>query len=124
MYAEVKSISLTTNASGAATAYSEVVTGRILAIRYEKPSSGSFVDGVDFTITLEKTAEAIVTLTDCNASANFYPRVQVHDASGVGATTDGTRLLREPVVAVNDRVKVVVASGGDTKAGTIHVTVG
>lgn len=121
MQAEKHSVSLTTNASGAATAYSPNVTGRILAVIYTKVD---FADGVDFTITLEGTAEPILTLTNQNAGAVFYPRVQVQDETGAGATLDGTRKMREPVVAVNDRVKVVVAAGGDTKTGTITVVVG
>ena len=121
MYAERQSISLTTSAGGAATGYSERVTGRILAVVYTKID---FDNGVDFTITLEATGEAILTLTDQNSSAAIYPRVPVQDATGVDATLDGTRKMREPVVAAHDRVKVVVAQGGNVKSGTIAVIVG
>lgn len=121
MHAERHAISLTTNSSGDATGYSPAVTGRILGVIYTK---SNFADGVDLTVTLEATAEPIVTLTNQNASGVFYPRPQVHDASGVGATLDGTRLLRDYVVAVRDRVKVVVAQGGDIKTGTVTVIVG
>lgn len=124
MYASRETVSLTTDADGAATGYSPVVTGRILALVYVKPASVSFSDGVDFTVTLEGTAEPIYTGTNVNASTVVYPRVGVHDATGAAATTDGTRLLREPVFAALDRVKIVVASGGDTKNGSFLVVVG
>lgn len=121
MFAQRLTIPLTTNSSGAVTAYSDVVTGRVLAIVYAKTD---FADGVDFTITGEKHAQAILALTDQNAAGIWYPRQQVHGATGTGLTLDGTRLLVEPVLLVNDRVKVVIAQGGDTKTGTIYALIG
>lgn len=84
-----------------------------------------FTDGVDFTITLENTGEAILTLTNQNAAAVFYPRVPVQDETGAGAlyAAAGTK-LRDCVVAAQDRVKVVVAAGGATKTGVIKIVVG
>jgi len=121
MHAEKHSVALTTAADGSATGYTPNVTGRILSVQYVKTD---FADGVDFTITLEATGQAILTLTDQNTAGVFYPRAGVHDAAGAAATLDGTRLMREPVVAVNDRVKIVIAQGGDTKTGTVIVVVG
>lgn len=121
MYAEHHSVSLTTDASGAVIGYTPNVTGRILGIHYAKVD---FADGVDLAITLENTGEAILTLTNQNVSGTFYPRVPVQDAAGADATLDGTVKMREPVVAVNDRVKIVVAAGGNTKSGVVHVIVG
>lgn len=121
MYAERHAVSLTTDASGAATGYTPAVTGRVLAVIYAKTD---FADGIDFVVSLEATAEVILTGTNVNASAAFYPRVPVDDEAGADATLDGTRKMREPVTAVNDRVKIVVASGGDTKSGTFHIVIG
>lgn len=121
MYVERHEVSLTTNGSGAATGYTPVITGRVLGIVYVK---GTFADGVDFTITAEATGQAILALTDQNTSGVFYPRVQVHGATGTALTLDGARLMVEPVAVAKDRVKIVIAQGGDTKAGTVHVIVG
>lgn len=121
MYAEKHIVSLTTNGSGAATGYTPYVTGRILAVIYTKTD---FADGIDFVVTLEGTGETILSGTDVNASAAFYPRVPVDDEAGADATLDGTRKMREPVVAVNDRVKIVVAQGGASKTGAFTVVVG
>lgn len=123
MYAQRVAVSsLTTNASGDATGYTEAVTGRVLGIIY---TIGTFAAGVDLTITAEATGEAILTLTNANSSANYYPRVGVHDSAGAAAlyAAAGTA-VREPVTVVNDRVKVVVAQGGDTKTGTVAVIIG
>lgn len=121
MHIERQTINLTTDGSGDVTAYSEAVTGRVLGVIYEKVD---FANGVDFTITGEKHAQPILTLTDQNAAAGFRPRPPVQDEVGADATSDGTRKLREPVYLCQDRVKVVVASGGASKTGKIHVLIG
>lgn len=125
MHAERHSVALTTAADGSATGYTPNVTGRILGVHYVKDATTPFTDGVDFTITVESTGEAVLTLTNQNASANFYPRVPVDDEAGADAlfAAGGTK-LRDAVVVANDRVKIVVAAGGDTKNGTIIVIVG
>lgn len=112
---------MTTAADGSATVYSPVVTGRVLAIRYVKDS---FDNGHDFTATLDSTGQSIMVGTDVNASTTYYPRVPVQDEAGADATLDGTRKMREPVVAANDRVKIVVAQGGNAKAGSYIVVIG
>jgi hypothetical protein len=122
MYAERHVITITTDGSGNGTGYTPNVTGKVLTIRYVKTD---FADGIDFVATLEATGEAILTATDCNASASFYPRVPVDDEAGADAlfASGGTK-LRDAVVAANDRVKIVVAQGGASKSGTFHVVVG
>lgn len=121
MFAQKKTVSVTTASDGTATAYSEAVTGRIWAIHYRKTD---FANGVDFTITLESTGEGLWTQSDVNAAAKVYPRTAVHDVVGVAATLNGTQAMRDPVVAVNDRVKIVIAQGGDTKSGAFDIIVG
>lgn len=121
MYIEKQTISLTTDGSGAATGYSEVVTGRVLAVLYTKVD---FATGVDLTITAEGTGQAILTLTNQDSSGIWYPRAQVHGATGSGLTFDGTNVVAEPVPVVNERIKVVVAQGGSGKTGTVQILVG
>ena len=117
-------VTITTDAAGDATGYTAVAHGRILSVRYAKAASGNYTDGVDFTITLEKTGEQVWTEVNVNASKVVYPRVGVHDTVGVAATLNGTQAMRDYLHAENDRVKIVVAAGGDTKVGTFHVTTG
>src|SRR3546814_18979918 len=50
-----ETVAVTTDASGAATEYTDTVTGRVLGIRYVK---GDFDDGVDFTLTSEATGRS------------------------------------------------------------------
>ena len=118
-------VAVTTNADGDATAYSGTVTGRILQVRYIKAGSGNFSDGVDFTITAEATGETIWTESDVNASATRAPRQATHSTAGAAALYAGSgAAVNDHIALANDRVKIVIASGGATTTGTFHVLVG
>lgn len=116
MHAERHTVALETDASGDVTGYTPNITGRVHSISYVK---GDFADGVDFTITLESTGESLWTDTNVNASERVYPVAPAN----LGSTGGASSLTEVPVVAANDRVKIVVASGGNAKSGTFHVTV-
>lgn len=121
MYAIRETVAVTTNGSGAATAYSNNVTGRISQIRYVKTD---FDNGSTFTITAEATGETIWTETGVNASATRAPRQATHGTDGTASlyAAAGTA-VQAPIVLVNDRVKIVIANGGATKIGTFYVVV-
>ena len=115
-YGERHTVTLTTNASGDATGYTPVVTGRIVSIQYVKTD---FANGIDVAVTGDQTTLAVWTGTDVNASATVYPLIAATLVGGSSST-----LTEVPVMVVNERVKVVVSNGGDTKTGTFHVIVG
>ena len=115
MFAQRHTIAVETDGAGAATAYSPNVTGRIHSVTYTKDD---FTDGVDFTITLERTAQSIWTDTNINASETVYPVAAANLGTGAAST-----LSEAPIVAANDRVKIVIAAGGATKGGTFEVVV-
>jgi len=122
MYVERQTVTLTTDASGDATGYSGVVTGHVIQCRYVKTD---FADGVDFTITSEATGETIWTETNVNASATRATRQPTHSTAGVAALyAAGGTAVTDSVAIAKDRIKVVVASGGNTKTGTIHFLIG
>lgn len=121
MYCERHTVSLTTNGSGAATGYTPVVSGLVLGVVYAKTD---FADGVDLTITADGTGAAILALTNQNASGMFFPRAQVHGPTGTALTLNGTQTMNEPVPVAQERIKVVVAQGGDTKTGSVTVILG
>lgn len=114
MFAERKSVTLTTDDQGDVTGYIEVPHGRVMSLHYVKDD---FDNGVDFTISAEATGEGLWTESDVNAAKSVYPRVPVTDQVGGGVTFDGTNETYEPILLANDRIKIVVASGGDTKTG-------
>jgi hypothetical protein len=119
MTKRAQTVVVITAADGSATAYSPVVSGNLASIHYIKTD---FANGVDFTITSEAVGETLWAENDVNASATRRPRAATHSTAGVAllyaaggtAVTDLIRLSR-------DRVKIVIASGGDTKTGTFRI---
>ena len=112
---------VTTAANGTATAYSRRIAGKIHSIRYVKTD---FADGVDFAITADVTGENIWTESNVNATADRYPRAPTHSQAGVVAlyASGGTGVL-EPIAIAGDKVKIVIAQGGNVKIGTFHILV-
>jgi hypothetical protein len=113
---------ITTAADGSATGYTPVASGKVLAIRYAKTD---YADGVDLVVTVEGTGEAIVTLTDMNGATLVYPRSGVHDTAGAAAVFIAAgQAIREPVCIANDRLKFVLAAGGNVKSGKFYALIG
>ncbi len=117
-------IPVTTAADGSATAYSSGISGKIHSVHYLKDGSNAFADGVDFTITAENTGEGIWTESNVNASTVRYPRAPTHSQAGAAAlyASGGTGVFDKIALAA-DRVKVVIAQGGNAKAGRFFVMV-
>jgi hypothetical protein len=117
-------VSVTTAADGSATAYTPRVAGKIHSVHYVKDGSNGFADGVDLTVTAEATGESILAKSDVNASAVFYPRAPTHSQAGVASLyAAGGTSVEDKIGLASDRVKIAVASGGDSKVGVFHVLV-
>ena len=114
-------VSVTTDAAGAATAYSDVVSGEIVSIRYVKTD---FADGSTMTMTAEATGESIWSESAVNASATRAPRQATHSITGAASlyAAAGQAVL-DRISLSDDRVKIVIASGGNKKTGTFHIVV-
>lgn len=120
-HVERHAVSVTTDASGNATAYSPVLTGKINSITYAKTD---FTDGVDFTITGEATGQTIWTESNVNASKTVAPRQPTHGQDGTASLyAAGGEPVEDKIALANDRVKIVIAQGGNTKSGTFYVIV-
>lgn len=114
-------VSVTTAADGTATAYTPYLSGKITAIHYIKTN---YADGVDFTITAEATGETIWTESNVNASKVCMPRGATHSNAGVAALyASGGTAVNDLIRVSRDRVKIVLAEGGNAKTGTFHVVV-
>lgn len=118
-FAERHVVTVTTAADGSATAYSPVVTGKLSQIRYVKTD---FAAGVDFTITAEATDEMLWTEANVDASTVRAPRQATHGTDGVASlyAAAGTA-VQDKIALAKDRVKIVIANGGDTKTGVFHI---
>lgn len=118
-YATRETVAVTTAADGSATAYTGVVTGRIQTVIYVKDN---FVNGVDFTITVEGTGEGVWTEDNVDASATVAPRQPTHDNVGAASLyVAGAEPVEDYIVVANDRIKIVIADGGNVTNGTFYV---
>lgn len=117
-------VTVTTDASGDATSYTPRFSGKVHQIEYVKPGSGYYDDGVDFTITGDATGVNLWTEANVNASAVRAPRQPAHSPVGAALlyASGGTAVTTEVGIA-SDRVKIVLAQGGNAKAGTFHFLV-
>lgn len=114
-------VDVTTNGSGAATAYTPPVSGYLQDIQYVKDD---FTDGVDFTITGEDSGRTLWTESNVNASAIRAPRQPTHSTAGVASLyASGGEAVNDRIALSRERIKIVIASGGDTKDGQFRVTI-
>lgn len=118
-FAQRVAVTVTTAADGSATAYSEVLTGKLSQIRYVKTD---FADGSTFTITAEATGETLWGESAVNASATRAPRQATHSTAGAAALyAAGGAAVNDKIALANDRVKIAITNGGDTKTGVFHI---
>lgn len=114
-------VTVTTAADGSATAYTPRLSGKVQQIEYVK---GDFTDGVDFTITGEATGIGLWTEANVNASAVRAPRLACHSQVGAALLyAAGGTAVTDEIALSSDRVKIVIAQGGNAKSGTFHVLV-
>jgi len=111
---------ITCNSSGAATVYLQPninsgLNGFLVEIKYEP---GSIATGATLTITTE-SGKPIMTKANAGTSTVFYyPRVPLNAVADGAAATNASEFI--PIK--NERIKVVVASGGSGGAGSIEAT--
>jgi hypothetical protein len=108
----------TTDSSGDLTVTSTVgVEGFLHAVEW---IDGAFADGVDAVLSVDRNDNAadvtLLTLTDANSDAMYYPQTPAQDNVGTAVTFDGTNEIYTRQI-VNGLLKLVVSDGGDTKAG-------
>ena len=107
------SVTITTTSGGAATVYSGLIRGKLLAVEYDY---GTLDAGTDLTITADTSGQALLTVTNAGAANSWwYPRA-IPCIADTTAFTDAA--VEMPLY--DERIKCVVAQGGDTKTGTIN----
>lgn len=118
-FARRLTVAVTTDADGNAVAYSDPIAyGMLSQIRYVKDD---FADGSTFTITAEATGETLWSESNVNASATRAPRQATHGTDGTAALyAGGGTAVQDKIALADDRIKIVIASGGNTKSGTFH----
>lgn len=114
-------VPITVDESGDATVYTPNLSGELISIRYVKDD---FADGVDFVVTTEDSGETVWSEESVNASATRYPRAATHSTAGAAALyASGGVAVLDRIAIAGERLKVVVADGGNATSGTLHFTV-
>jgi len=112
-------VAIATDTNGAATVYSEPFVGLLYGFVYVP---GTLDTGTDLTITDEATGAALLTVTNAGTSiVPLLPRGATAGITNAAAlyAAGGTGIL--DLLPVAGRVKVVVAQGASTKAGSLWV---
>jgi hypothetical protein len=114
-----KALSLTTDGSGDASEYTGPLNGRLLGLHYVEDDTDAYAGTAELTVTKESTGEVILDGVVLSASISLYPVHGVHDQDGalIGDVYDFYRLT-------DDRLLIVIASGGDTKTGQFMPEIG
>lgn len=113
-------VPITVSSGGAAEVYSPRISGKVCQIRYLKTN---FADTVDFVITAEETGETIWAEENVTASATRLPRAATHTVAGAAALYAATGAVNTKIGLDTDRIKFVIANGGNATSGTFIVIV-
>ncbi|KFL31475.1 hypothetical protein JP75_07985 [Devosia riboflavina] len=114
-------VPVTVDGDGDAEVFSPVLSGKLISFRYVKDD---FTDGVDFTVTAEASGETLWAEENVNASATRYPRGALHSTAGAASLYAALgEAVNGKITLSQDRVKFVVAAGGDETSGTFHITI-
>lgn len=118
MFAKVKA-DIVTDSSGNATVYlshgaNRKLNGFLVALKY---TPGTLDTGADLTITGESSGIPILTKANAGTSNVFYlPRALANKVADGAADT----VSSEKIPICDERIKVVVAEGGNAGAGSIE----
>lgn len=112
-------LSYTTDSSGDATVNGKAIQGKLYAVMY---APGNTDTGATVTLTCEGTGSKplLTKATAGTSNAWFYPRDIVHgvaDGAALTGTSGGDRAL--PLM--DGAPKLVIASGGAAKTGSVIV---
>ena len=110
------SVTLTTvGTSSNVTAYTtDIGYGYVNRVTF---SLGTMTTTADITVTTENTSIVIWQQSNIIVTTSVLPRQEIVTTTG---TTAGTK---EPIMVVNERIKVVVDNAGDAKTGTVEIIV-
>lgn len=113
-------LSVTTDASSAASTYSnETFNGLLHGIQYV-PSATAFSTNMGATFTAENSGMKLLSLSPFASTAEvlYQPRNSIHSSAGSTVAGFGQFPL------ANERIRVDLSSGGAAKTGTFRFFVG
>jgi len=119
-FPQSETVAIAVDASGDATVYSSVIRGTLRHLRY---LPGTLDTGADLTVTLETSGiEVLAKLNAGTSDITYSPQQKVQkNADGADALFSTGNEVRTPIFIANERVKIVVAQGGVSMAGSIII---
>jgi len=119
-------VAILTSAGGAFTGYTTVVQGRVLQYRYVPDGTTPLDTGADLDITGEESGIVVASQANIGTAAfSKAPRQATHGVDGTASLYAAAGLaVQDGVVVDGERLKVVIAQGGNAKSGTLHIWVG
>lgn len=111
-------VSVTTDATGDAVAYSPQCNGLVRTVEYVKPTSGGLDIATDIDIIADISGAVIWTNDDLAASQVIHPLAQAQDNTGADITG-----AYAPICLADERIKITVANGGNAASGTFIFTI-
>lgn len=115
-WTEKRTISLTTSAGGAATAYTPVINGTVKNVVYTVGSLGA---STVLVIATETSGRTLLSKTVGNASANF-PGLTGPTTDDAGTSDPSTR---DGPVVCGERLSIAITSGGATATGSVTIEI-
>lgn len=115
-YVQGSTLSVTTDASSAASTYSaETFNGLLQAIQYT-PSATAFSTAMGATFTAENSGMKLLSLSPFTSTVDvlYQPRTSIHSSAGSTVAGFGQFPL------ANERIRVDLSSGGAVKTGTFR----
>lgn len=120
-YAERHTVAITTDASGDFTGYTDVVSGRISAIVFTDTNLDATAD---ITMTGEDTGQTIWSESNVNGNKTVAPRQPTHGTDGSASLYAGAgEPVEDHIIVAKERIKVVIAQGGNVKMGQVVIVV-
>jgi len=119
-FPQTQTVAIVTAADGSATVYSEAFRGTIRHLRYVP---GTIETGAGLTITLDTSGiEVLIKANAGTSNVTYNPQLKVtQQEDGADALFSTGNEVRTPISCANERVKIVVASGGNVKTGSMII---
>jgi hypothetical protein len=116
-------VSITTAADGSGTGYAPPPAGgaKLYAVRYVADGTIPYANTVTFTLTEEDSAQSYLATGAIAASTTFYPRAATVDPTNAANLYAAAGQAVHDLMPVAGRLKIVLATGGNAKAGQFYV---
>jgi hypothetical protein len=116
-------VNVVTATGGTAVVYTPPAMGSVVSIQYIADTVAAFASTADFTVASEDTGVQYWRQDNVTASAQRYPLAPANTATGAAFVYSGSHPVGVPYHIANERIKITIAQGGNTKAGRFVVLV-